>query len=187
MLTRSGRSKFNVREPIERNSELNTTLTAETSFAQKMRIPIAVYLVASALYTVMITKLKLGADLRTSQILMLAAFGIYMLAMVVGGIGLLLKKNWAQWVTLSVFALQVVRFQIAGSVFATGSIFYFYLYAARTPDLIFGVRSNFGAPEFVLRFGQGDLGPYWIGVNAFAIAAIVIIRRMHRKTAKDTN
>jgi len=147
-------------------------------FAKKMQKPIAVYLVVTSMYTFVLAGIGLNAANWNANTFVLIVFAAYLVAMAIAGVGLFLAKGWSYRAALVVLALQVIKVQSSGLVFAAGSLFYFYVYVSSTPDLMIGFDTRLFTPELTLGYSPNAPTPLWIGVNLVAIFMIVLLRRV---------
>jgi len=147
-------------------------------FAKKMQKPIATYLVVSSIYIFVVALIGLNAANWNANSIVLIVFAIYLAAMLIAGVGLFLAMGWSHRAALAVLAVQVLKIQSTGLVFAADSLLYFYIYISRSPDLMIGFQTRLLAPELTLGYNPIAPTPLWIGVNLVAIFMIVLLRRM---------
>lgn len=138
------------------------------SLARKIKKGTGIYLIVAALYAV--TGINFDASGGGFAVLIMILLATFLVASLVGGIGLLFNKAWAHWIAVVVLGLQVVKVQIAGFVFSFLSLVGFYIYAAT--DWVFGITAVF-EPGITLAFGSSR--PFWLGVNVFVLPLIVYL------------
>ena len=101
-------------------------------------------------------------------LLMLAAKAALLGATIGGGIGLILDKPWGYGAAVAAFALQLVRFKVAGLTYSSLSPVGIFLYAdaEHTAGIAVSLVTEFDP-------SSGVPAPWWFGVNL--LVALLII------------
>ena len=143
-------------------------LEKRAALAKKMQKIIAVYLIVAALYgLVMVIAGVFSPALPGGLLALFVAFSVMSLA---GGVGLLLAKPWAHWVSVAVLGIQIIEIQAMGIAFGVLTLagVYFYIAAGGTV----GITATF-SPSIVLEVGSD--GPFLFGINLLAIVFIAYL------------
>lgn len=132
----------------------------KVGFAKSMRKVIGLYLVGSSLYAIAGVSLTASGSLAGGALLVFMA--LFLVASFAAGVGLLLRKDWAHWIAVTVLGLQLIKIQFSGFSFSVLSLVGVYLFVAG--DSSIGITADFD-PGVSISFGH--YAPLWIGVNIF--------------------
>ena len=128
--------------------------------AKSMRKVIGLYLMASSVYA--IAGVSLTASGAPAGAALLVFMVLFLVASFAAGVGLLLRKNWAHWIAVTVLGLQLIKIQFSGFSFSVLSLVGIYFFVDGDTNIGFIATFDPGVAISV-----GHYAPLWIGVNIF--------------------